>query len=64
VRRAVLGADVGLDLDDPPDARRLAGLAVADQVGAEQPAGGLERRAREQVAREDRPTRPGLCQRG
>ena len=42
VRRAVVRADVRLDLDDPPDAP--AGRVVADEARAEERPGGLEGR--------------------
>ena len=50
VRGAVALADVGLDLDDPPDARRLA---VPDQAGADQRTRGGERVSGQHLARED-----------
>jgi len=42
--RAIVGPDIGLDLDDPPDA-----TGIADQAGAEEPAGCLEGRSGEEL---------------
>jgi hypothetical protein len=46
VRGAVVLADVGLDLDDPAAPAALTGLV--DELGAEDPAGDLERRSGEE----------------
>jgi len=48
VRRPIVLADVGLDLDDPGDPPPRS--VVANEPGAEQPAPGVERRSREEVA--------------
>jgi hypothetical protein len=42
MRREVLLADVGLELDDPPDPALEPGRGVTDEMGAQQRAGGLE----------------------
>ena len=53
VRRPVVEADVRLHLHDPPDPPRgHAGEGVADQSGPQQGAGGGERVAGEDLARE------------
>jgi len=58
VRGSVVLADVGLDLDDPPDPPPVA--VVTDEPPAEQGCGDLERRQREQlVAIEPPGQRPG-----
>ena len=49
--RLVVGADVGLDLDDPADPWPVA--LLLDELRAEQPPGGRERRPGED--------RPGRC---
>ncbi|MEA2653141.1 MAG: hypothetical protein QOI37_368 [Chloroflexota bacterium] len=46
MRRQVVAADVGLDLDDPPDAPTR--LVVPDEAGADQGAGGIEGRTRQE----------------
>jgi hypothetical protein len=52
VRGAVVLADVGLDLDDPPDPP--AGLVIADQPDAEECAAGVERGPGEACPIDDR----------
>jgi hypothetical protein len=49
--RSVIGAAVGLDLDDPTRAARRA--VLADETGAEQAACGLGRAARKEGPIED-----------
>jgi hypothetical protein len=51
VRRPVVGADVRLDLDDPPGPPSR--LVVADEARAEQASRGLERWAGEERAVDD-----------
>jgi hypothetical protein len=46
MRRQVVAADVGLDLDDPPDAPTR--LVVPDKAGTDQGAGGIEGRTRQE----------------
>jgi hypothetical protein len=48
VRRAVVLADVRLDLDDPGDPRRSVAV-VADETSAQQASAGLDRRTGEQL---------------
>jgi len=51
VRRAIVDADVGLDLDDPPGS--ASRLVVADESRAEQASGGFERGDGEERAVDD-----------
>jgi hypothetical protein len=51
VRRAIVGADVRLDLHDPPGT--TARGVLADEPAAEQSSRGVERRAFEQLAIDD-----------
>jgi hypothetical protein len=51
MRRSVIGATVGLDLDDPTFA--APGAVVADETGAEQVTSDLGRAAREEGPIED-----------
>jgi hypothetical protein len=62
VRRLVVLADVRLDLDDPADPTGLAravGRRLANQVGAEQRARGVEGGSGEQLAPQRRATTDG-----
>jgi hypothetical protein len=51
VRRAIVGTDVRLDLDDPPGTSARG--VLADEPAAEQSSRGVERRAFEQRAVDD-----------
>ena len=52
VRRAVLGADVGLHLDDAADPARRVRIGVVDQARSDERTGRIECRARQDGARE------------